>query len=212
VLIVADGPADAVDEPAFDLPHDDSAVPLTAFRTDLKLFAGEQQAAERIFRDSSKDWWPTLDALFQPSATYPSQFFLPANSWRLLLQANVPIFDSGQRAGTKQQRQAEVERTRVTLNGAPSSRPPRRCAAREAIASGERSLDRAGGGRPGGAGRADHQRQLSRRRRDQHRSDRRRAYRPRLGLRRRGGRGQPPARPARAPYRARAISGIIVPL
>jgi outer membrane protein TolC len=139
VLIVADGPVDAVDEPAFDLPPDTTG-PLTAFRTDLKLFAGQQEAAEHIFRDSSKDWWPSLDAIFQPSTTYPSQFFLPANSWRLLLQANVPIFDSGQRAGTKQLRLADVEERRAALTGGVTQANSEVRAAREAIASGERSL------------------------------------------------------------------------
>jgi outer membrane protein len=139
VLIVADGPVDAIDEPVFDLPADTSS-PLTAFRTDLKLFAGQQQAAEHILRNSSKDWWPSLDAIFQPSATYPSQFFLPANSWRLLLQANVPIFDSGQRAGAKQLRQADVEERRAALAGGLTRASSEVRAAREAIASGERSL------------------------------------------------------------------------
>jgi outer membrane protein TolC len=139
VLVVADGPVDAVDEPAFDLSPDTTG-PLTAFRTDLKLFAGQEQAADRIFRDSSKDWWPTLDAIFQPSTTYPSQFFLPGNSWRLLLQANVPIFDSGQRAGTKLERQADVQERRATLAGGVTRANSEVRAAREAIASHERSL------------------------------------------------------------------------
>ena len=139
VLVVADGPVDAVDEPAFDLPPDTTGA-LTAFRTDLKLFAGQEQAADRIFRDSSKDWWPTLDAIFQPSTTYPSQFFLPGNSWRLLLQANVPIFDSGQRAGTKLERQADVQERRTMLAGGLTRANSEVRAAREAIASHERSL------------------------------------------------------------------------
>jgi outer membrane protein TolC len=139
VLVVADGPVDAVDEPAFDLPPDTTG-PLTAFRTDLKLFAGQQEAADRVFRDSSKDWWPTLDAIFQPSTTYPSQFFLPGNSWRLLLQANVPIFDSGQRGGTKLERQADVQGRRAALVGGVTRANSEVRAAREAIASYERSL------------------------------------------------------------------------
>ena len=139
VLIAVDGPADAADDPVFALPPD-AAAPLVGLRTDLKLFAGQQQAAERIVNDSSKDWWPTLDAVFQPSATYPSQFFLPANSWRFLLQANVPIFDSGQRAAVTVQREAAVEQARATLSGAVTQANAQVRAAREAIASGERSL------------------------------------------------------------------------
>jgi outer membrane protein TolC len=142
VLITADGPADAADEPTFDAPLAgvDFAASLPLFRSDLKLFSAEQQAAERIVRDSSKDYWPSLDAIFQPSTTAPAQFFLPANSWRFLLQANVPIFDSGQRAATKVLRQAAVEQARATLTGAVTQASAQARAAREAVASGERSL------------------------------------------------------------------------
>ena len=52
-------------------------------------------------RDSSKDCWPSLDAIFLPQSIYPAQFFVPPNSWRFLLQASIPIFDSGQRAGAQ---------------------------------------------------------------------------------------------------------------
>jgi outer membrane protein TolC len=139
VLIAVDGPVDAADEPVFELPPD-SAGSLMQFRTDLKLFAGQQQAAERIFRDNSKDWWPTVDAIFQPSTTYPSQFFVPTNSFRFLLQANIPIFDSGQRTGVKEQRQAAVEQANATLAGALTTANSEVRMAREAIASGERVL------------------------------------------------------------------------
>ena len=121
VLLVADGPVDATDEPVFPAPPDALAAagPLAAAGTTslsvagrsraaaarraptCKLFAAEQQAAERVLSDSSKDRLPFLEAVFQPSTTYPSQLFLPQNSWRLLLQMTVPIFDSGQRAGTE---------------------------------------------------------------------------------------------------------------
>jgi outer membrane protein TolC len=142
VLITADGPADAADEPTFDAPLTgvDFAAPLPLFRTDLKLFSAEHQAAERIVRDSSKDYWPSLEAIFQPTTTAPPQIFLPANSWRFLLQANVPIFDSGQRAATKVQRQAAVDQARAALTGASTQASSQVRAAREAVASGERSL------------------------------------------------------------------------
>ena len=139
VLIAADEPADAIDEPAFAVPVDETQ-PMTLLRTDLKLFAGQQQAAERVLHDSSKDWWPTLDAIFQPSTTYPPQFFLPANSWRFLLQANVPIFGSGVQSAVKTQREAAVEQARATLAGATLSANAQVRAAREAVASGARGL------------------------------------------------------------------------
>ena len=116
VLIVADGPADAADEPDFAAPlaaEAPASPPL--FRTDLKLFAAQQDAAERIVRDSSKDWWPTVEALFQPSTVYPAQLFLPQNTWRFTTQTTIPLFESGQRAATKGQRQADLEQSRATL-------------------------------------------------------------------------------------------------
>jgi outer membrane protein TolC len=66
--------------------------------------------------------------------------FVPQNSWRLLVQANVPIFDSGQRAASRIQRDANLEQARATLAGATIQATSQVRAAREAIASGERSV------------------------------------------------------------------------
>jgi len=137
VLIAADGPADAADEPDFAAPLDASE--LGTFRTDLKLFAAEERAAERILHDSGKDWWPTVDAIFQPSTVYPAQLFLPQNTWRFLTQTTVPMFDSGQRAATKVQREAAVQEARATVARATTTAASQVRAAREAVTSGERS-------------------------------------------------------------------------
>ncbi len=142
VLIAEDGPVDAADVPILELPPGaESPTPAALMlRSDLKLFAAREQLAERIFKDSSKDWWPTVNGIFQPSTVYPSQFFLPQNSWRLLVQADVPIFDSGHRAAAKMLREADVDETRATLAGGRTRAGAEVRAAREAIASGERSL------------------------------------------------------------------------
>ena len=138
VLVVANGPVDAGDDPMFEVPPDDARLEL--FRTDLKLFAAEQQAAEHVLRDSSKDWWPTIDAMFTPQTVYPKPFFVPANSWTFNLRANIPIFDSGTRAGTKIQRQAAVDQARETLAGATEQAGAQARTARVAIVSAERGL------------------------------------------------------------------------
>lgn len=152
VLIVADGPVDAVDEPAFALPPDAAAIAgqtgdlrpiLLQSRPDLRLFQGEQQAATRVLRDSSKDWWPSLDALFIPQSVRPAQFFSSADSWRFLLQANVPIFDSGTRAGARVQRQAALNVAQINLTDALNKASSEVRAARESVASGERALAKA---------------------------------------------------------------------
>ena len=138
VLIVADGPVDAIDEPSFEEPVD--PVNLLQFRTDLKLFSAAERAAERVVRDSPKDHWPSLDAVFLPQSTYPSPFFSTLNSWRFLLQMNVPLFDSGQRASLMVQRQALFDVARANFAGAVTQASSQVRAAREAVASGERSL------------------------------------------------------------------------
>jgi len=138
VLMGTDGPVDVTEEPSFDVPAE--AVNLLQFRTDLKLFSAEQQAAQRVLDDSSKDRWPSLDAVFLPQSIYPAQFFSPANSWRFLLQMSVPIFDSGQRTSFKVQRQASLDIARANLAGAMTQASSEVRAAREAIASGERIL------------------------------------------------------------------------
>jgi outer membrane protein TolC len=138
VLIVADGPVDVADEPDFTMPQD--VPPLEQSRTDLRVASAQQQAADHVLRDSSKDYLPSLDAIFLPQSTYPAPFFVPANSWRFLLQLNVPIVDSGQRASFRIQRQAAFDQARATFAGAMTQATSQVRAAREAVASGEREL------------------------------------------------------------------------
>jgi outer membrane protein len=140
VLIVADGPVDAQDEPLFVVPDEIPPLQAGPWRTDLKLFATGQQAAERVLGDSNKDRLPYLEGIFQPSTTYPAQFFLPQNSWRFLMQLSVPIFDSGQRQGQRLERQAVVDESRATYGRALTMARSEVRAAREAIASASRGL------------------------------------------------------------------------
>src|SRR5439155_1046028 len=148
VLLVSDGPVDAIDEPAFDVPvagTTDADAALLQFRPDLKLFSAQQQAADRVLRDSSKDYWPYLEAVFQPQSTYPAQFFTPPNSWRFLLQLSVPLFDSGQRKGQKLERQAAFDITKATFTGALTEARSEVRTARAAVESADRSLTSARG-------------------------------------------------------------------
>jgi outer membrane protein TolC len=149
VLLVANGPVDAVDEPSFALPPDAAALGITntdlmpvllQSRPDLKLFSSQRQAAERVLNDSSKDRWPSLDAIFLPQTVRPAQFFTTPDSWRFLLQANIPVFDSGQRSSQKTQRRAALDIAQANLTGAITQASSQVRAAREAVASSERSL------------------------------------------------------------------------
>jgi outer membrane protein TolC len=115
-------------------------VGLLGSRTDLRLFAAEAQAAERVVRDTTKEWWPTVDALFQPQTLRPASLFAPSTTWQLFVRANVPIFDAGQRAGLRIQRQSQLDVARATLSGAETLAASQVRGAREAVASGERGL------------------------------------------------------------------------
>jgi outer membrane protein TolC len=162
VLLVVDGPVDAVDEPALAIPAD-AALPSAAapfsrssepgpqavgaaqsnqnlWRPDLRLYGAQQEAAERVLRDSSKEALPFLEGVFQPSSTYPSQFFLPQNSWRFLLQLSMPLVDSGMRRGQRTERRAALDISRATLANALTTATSEVRAAREAVASAERAL------------------------------------------------------------------------
>ena len=141
VLLVADGPVDAGDEPLFLIPVDMPPLQAGPWRTDLR--SSSRPSSRRPSACSAtarRIAWPSLDAIFQPSTTAPSQFFLPQNSWRFLLQLSVPILDSGQRQGQRLERQAAVDVSRATFARAQTLARSEVRAAREAIASAERGL------------------------------------------------------------------------
>lgn len=143
VLLVADGPVDAREEPVFEPPPvslERALANLTEWRPDLKLFSAREQAAHRVVRESWKDYLPSLQGVFQPQAIYPSPFFLPARSWRALLQFSVPVYDSGQRAAVKHAREASLAESRAVLAGAVTEAKSELRAAHEAVESAERGL------------------------------------------------------------------------
>jgi outer membrane protein TolC len=157
VLLVADGPVDAADEPVFDLSNvlgvelfgGASAAPAARFqlpadvlqgRTDIRLFTAEQQAAERVLRDSSKDYYPSLEAIFQPQSTYPAQFFAPTNTAQLQFQLSVPIFDSGQRKGARAERQAALNVSKANVTAAITQASSEVRTGRENVLSAQRGL------------------------------------------------------------------------
>ena len=59
VLIAAAGPVDASAEPTFDIPTSiDAEAGWMALRPDIRLFEATERAADRVWKDSSKDWFP----------------------------------------------------------------------------------------------------------------------------------------------------------
>jgi len=57
-----------------------------------------------------------------------------------MLELNAPLFDSGQRAGLKVERQAALDAAKANVAGGLTQAASEVRAAREAVASGERSL------------------------------------------------------------------------
>ncbi|MEO5740021.1 MAG: TolC family protein, partial [Vicinamibacterales bacterium] len=119
VLIAANGPVDAVSEPRFDIPAGpiEGEAGWTALRPDLRLFAARERAADRVWRDSSKDWFPTATATFDPQALVPASIFSSARSWRFLVNFSQPLFDGGQRRGLRRVREANFNASRLALQG-----------------------------------------------------------------------------------------------
>jgi outer membrane protein TolC len=109
-------------------------------RADIRVLLAEQQAAERVLDDTRFDYRPSFDVIFQPQTSYPGSFFAPLNTWRVMTQLTMPIFDSGRRSGQRVERQAAVDLTKATVDRALTSASSEVRASREAVASAGRFL------------------------------------------------------------------------
>ena len=117
VLIVSDGPADTAGDPVFVIPPIADEAGWMGLRPDVRLFTAEERAADRVWKDSSKDWFPTALATFDPQAIVPASIFTSPRSWRFMVTFSQPIFDSGQRKGQKRVREASYNVSRLALTG-----------------------------------------------------------------------------------------------
>ena len=142
VLVVADGPVDAAAEPVFELPVD---VPegWLATRLDVRLAEAEIGAAERVRRDSWKDWVPTGNATFAPQYITPAGLFQPSNTWAAIVQFAIPIFDGGQRRALARQRDVALELARIDRRDLERDIRSDERLARDAVQSTARALEAA---------------------------------------------------------------------
>lgn len=143
VLLAADGPIDAADEPALTSPTPPDAVDRVTERADVKLAVAREMAAQRVLSDSWKEYLPTLTGSFTPSYLNPSTLFSPDWSTRTLFAVSVNIFDSGLRSGRKAERAAVL--TNVQLEGQQTKRQAASeiRTATEAVRSAERAVQSA---------------------------------------------------------------------
>ncbi len=112
VLLVADGPVDTAGEPIFEVPGELPSTWLSG-RVDIRLADAEIAAAERVRKDSWKDWVPTGTASFAPQYLTPSGLFQPSGTWAAVVQFAIPIFDAGARRSLARQRDVALELTRI---------------------------------------------------------------------------------------------------
>ena len=115
VLVASDGPVDAADEPALEVPSTlesaEAAMPQT--RSDLRLADARTQAAGRVLSDSWKEYLPSVMGLVQPQYFQPETIFQPSLSWRAQVLVNMPIFDFGYRRATRAERQASFDESKL---------------------------------------------------------------------------------------------------
>ena len=142
VLIAAKGPADAASEPMFVIPNpDEPEAGWMTLRPDLQLFVAQERAADRVWRDSSKDWFPTAIATFDPQALVPASIFTSARSWRFVVNFSQPVFDGGQRRGVKRFREANVNAARLAVQGLQIQARSEVRLARETVLSTQRAFE-----------------------------------------------------------------------
>ncbi len=118
VLLAADGPIDTAGDPSFEVPTVGGESDWMMARPDVQLFAAQQRAAERVVKDSAKDWWPTGSLAFDPQYLTPSGIFQPSRTWRFTMLFSQPIFDGGLRRGLKAQRAAALEAAVLSVDHA----------------------------------------------------------------------------------------------
>jgi outer membrane protein len=121
VLVTSDRPVDAIDEPVFEIPEESGTLAVAdqeiQQRADIKLINLQIFAATRVVNDSWKDWMPTVNGVLQPVFQQPGSIVSPDQSWRAILQFDVPVFDAGERRGVKMVREATLRQNEAALEG-----------------------------------------------------------------------------------------------
>lgn len=139
VLLAADGPVDAGPEPMLEIPAEGDRNDVSR-RTDLRLLAAEQQAADRVLRDSWKDRLPEIVASFEPLHLDPPGAFQDANTWRAAVSARFSLDVGRERAADRLFRKAALESAKLDLEQAELRARSEVRAARAAVEAAERSL------------------------------------------------------------------------
>lgn len=117
VLLAADRPVDAGADPALEAPEGAWEDAIDA-RPDLRLLAARRDAADRVLRDSWKDWVPDVVATFDPLYVDPAGAFQDKSTWRAVVAARFPLYLGGERGADRLLREAALEDARIDLDEA----------------------------------------------------------------------------------------------
>ena len=117
VLLGADQPLDAAEDPAFDIPADPEKVDLVSARADLRVLAESLRTAVNASRDDWADYMPSLNAQYERLYQNPPIPTQPLWSWQAGLFLSLPIYDGGARYGLARQRKASVLEAQAKLDG-----------------------------------------------------------------------------------------------
>jgi len=116
VIIAANGPVDAGPDPVFDMTGTMDDTSWAANRPDLLTQIAVERAAERVVKDSWRDWVPIVNASFDPAYVTPASLFQPAGTWRLTFLAIQPIYEGGQRKIAYRQRQLTLDQSKIDMS------------------------------------------------------------------------------------------------
>lgn len=139
VLLAAEGPVDAGPEPVLEVPSRGERDEVSS-RTDLRLLAAERETAERVLRDTWKDWLPDIVASFEPLHLDPPGAFQDPNTWRAAVMARFSLDVGRERAADRLFRKAALESAKLDLEQAELRARSEVRSARAAVEAAQRSL------------------------------------------------------------------------
>jgi outer membrane protein TolC len=143
VLVVSDGPVDAGADPVFDEPGTMDESAWRAARPDIITQAAIQRAAERVVKDSKLDWYPNVNASFDPAYVTPSGLFAPSGTWRFSLSSTYVFFDGGSRQLARRNRELTLEQSKIVMSEIEIQARSEIRLAQETVRSRQRALDSA---------------------------------------------------------------------
>jgi outer membrane protein TolC len=118
VLVGADGPLDAAEDPELTAPPTLAAGLADAeHRTDVLAANFKRKAAERVTRHDYTDYLPFLIGTAEPFYQTPALPTVPQTGYQMALVLTLPIFDGGLRYGQARERDALATEARVNLDG-----------------------------------------------------------------------------------------------